>query len=289
MPRPNPADSKLFQGAVAKLRKDDRYGALQGFETTYNRAFKKGAFEEAYDIARVALGELLAARDVQGAKQMGESMVAALERVSAEAALALVPEVCSCLISFREVPGGSEAAQTLGRSALKWSASASDHKRGLPALHDAMGLLAAGQGAHDQAVAHYTLGSSASTDALASSLNLWMAEAPPAESEFFVARAVLSLLATGSVVPACVLVERFGALDAPLVHMAQFLCDAVARSEAPLFDDVVAAYAPALDAEPSLREYLALIENIAFGRPMPSRGGLSDLISSIMGGFGAAS
>lgn len=236
---------------------------------------------------------MLEVKDLHAARKLADLMVeAASKDATSTAAHQLdaantLNDMLGFFVLFAmhsETEGPDMMLAWLGK-ALSWSAKLyTQHSKGAPSLHDAAGELCLKHQLWHKAVQHLLWGTDVGSlrDALAGQ---WQ-HCDAHERQFFVARTVLSLLALGRTDAALGLAESMadagGVADTPLGHGVWLLALAVARNSAALFDAALAAYKPVLSVDPSFGEYVDTIANVAFDRPMPSKGGLGELLSSMM-------
>ena len=116
------------------------------------------------------------------------------------------------------------------------------------------------------------------------------------ETDLFLARAVLQLLALENLQDANVVYETFLALaaqsgqpvDTPLTHFLGFLLQCLQREAAPLFKALVAAYEPSLARDEEMKLLVARIGKV-FYRIEPPKTGLSAMMGMMEAMLGSGS
>lgn len=259
------------------------YEAHQVYRTRFSRKKNRKKYADARDGAAAGCLQLLERGEPDCATDLGKQIV----EMYTEAGLKETPENLTPLVQMiKSYPTGAVVSQTtLGKAAVRWSASAGEFAEGSPALHNALAESLASQGEYGLAQPHFLKGDQ--PEAFAQMITTWAATGSRSESDLFTARAVLGYLVSKNVRDANILFSRLQqSVDepTPLHNFLRFLLMCVTRDATPLYQELCKRYQKTLSRDKSFEHYIDVIGQMYFKIQKP-KNPMQQMMQQMMGGM----
>lgn len=217
------------------------------------------------------------------AAELGELYIEALTQAQCDEDAALIDTICGLINSFPK--DAKKEHFKFAKQAIRWSSTSGPSKRGNTQIHDAVAGRLARVGEFGSAAHHYSRGES--PDDFAAMVLGWAQQSYKSERDLLLARTVLMMLASGNLRDANRLYTRCGENErifptSPLTRYVGFLLKTLERDALPLFRLLRMKYAPSLQRDPALGQYLNVVGKEFYGLEPPRAAGLGGMLQGLL-------